>query len=194
MSEVLCAVTPLALLRLQSWLSPAFPIGSYSYSHGIEWAVEAGDIRDCETLVGWLAADLCHGSGRNEAVFFAEAWRCGASEDRAGLVRAAELAAAFRGTAELALESSQPGSACLATLQRVWPDESLDGLAAQLRELDVCPALSVVLGARAAREGIPLEIALPAFLQGYSSGLVTAGVRLVPLGQTAGQLAVASLE
>ena len=65
-----------ALLRLQSWLSPAFPTGSYSYSHGLEWAVEAEHVHDRESLVDWLEADLRYGSGRNEAIFFSEAWRC----------------------------------------------------------------------------------------------------------------------
>src|SRR5215471_3811639 len=99
-----CHFPPLALLRLQSWLSPLFPIGSYSYSHGLEWAVEAGHIHDRKSLVDWLEADLCYGSGRNEAIFFSEAWRCAINEDRAKLMETAELAAAFRGTAELALE------------------------------------------------------------------------------------------
>jgi len=194
MSEVRSPITPLGLLRLQTWLSPAFPIGAYSYSHGLEWAVEAGEVHDCDTLVDWLEADLCYGSGRNEAIFFSEAWRCGAIQDRPGLIRAAELAAAFRGTAELALESSQQASACLTTLGRVWPDELLGWLAERLQELEISPVLSVVLGSRMGKEGIPLEMALPAFLQSYFAGLVTAGVRLIPLGQTAGRIAVARLE
>src|SRR5216684_9269876 len=76
---------PSALLRLQSWLSPAFPTGSYSYSHGLEWAVEVGCIKDREGLVDWLEADLCYGSGRNEAIFFSEAWRSARDNDRAKL-------------------------------------------------------------------------------------------------------------
>jgi len=87
-----------ALLRLQSWLSPAFPTGSYSYSHGLEWAVEAGHVSNSESLVDWLEADLCYGSGRNEAIFFSEAWRCTRDNDRVKLFEIAELAAAFRGT------------------------------------------------------------------------------------------------
>src|SRR5262245_63581188 len=105
MSDKQCPFPPLALLRLQSWLSPAFPIGSYSYSHGLEWAVEAGHIRDRKNLVEWLDADVRYGSGRNEAIFFVEAWRCTIGDDRARLFEVAELAAAFRGTEELALES-----------------------------------------------------------------------------------------
>jgi urease accessory protein len=184
----------LAVLRLQSWFSPAFPTGAYSYSHGLEWAVEAGDIHDRATLVDWLGADLCHGSGRNEAIFFSEAWRCASNDDRAQLCTIAELSAALRGTAEFALESSQQASACLATLRRVWPDEILEWLAEMLRERDVRPAMAVVLGVRCAREPVPAAMALAAFLQSYCANLVNAGVRLIPLGQTDGQLAVAGLE
>ena len=194
MSDKQCRFPPLALLRLQSWLSPAFPIGAYSYSHGLEWAVEAGHIHDRKSLVLWLEADLCYGSGRNEAIFFVEAWRCALDDNRAKLFEIAELAAAFRGTSEFALESSHQAAACLATLQRAWPDHVLDRLAEMLCEHSVQPALSVILGARLARQGIPARLALPAFLQSYLANLVTAGVRLVPLGQTDGQLAIAELE
>src|SRR5580700_3813441 len=194
MDDPACTLAPLALLRLQSWLSPAFPTGSYSYSHGLEWAVNAGYVHDRKSLVAWLDADLCYGSGRNEAILFSEAWRCAVNRDSSRLVDIAELAAAFRATSELALESSQPASACLTTLRLVWPDQLLDSLELMLRERHISPALAVVLATRAAREGIPLPFALPAFLQSYIANWVTAGVRLVPLGQTDGQLAIAELE
>jgi urease accessory protein len=194
MSDAPSCFTSLAMLRLQSWFSSSFPTGAYSYSHALEWAVEAGDIHDRATLVDWLAADLCHGSGRNEAIFFSEAWRCAWNDDRAKLCTIAELAAAFRGTAEFALESSQQASACLEMLRRVWPDELLEWLAQMLRERDVRPALAVVLAVRCAGECVPADVVLPAFLQSYSANLVSAGVRLIPLGQTDGQLAIARLE
>ena len=194
MNDEQCPFPPPALLRLQSWLSPAFPTGSYSYSHGLEWAVEAGHIHDRKSLVDWLEADLCYGSGRNEAIFFSEAWRRAMDDDRTKLFEIAELAAAFRGTSEFALESSQQASACLATLRRVWPDPVLDWLSEILCERQVQPALAVVLGVRTARQGITASLALPAFLQSYIANLVTAGVRLIPLGQTDGQLAIAELE
>jgi urease accessory protein len=189
-----CRLTSVSLLRLQSWLSPAFPTGSYSYSRGIEWAVEAGHLHDRESLVDWLEADLCYGSGRNEAIFFSEAWRRARDNDRAKLFEIAELAAVYRGTSEFALESSQQASACRSTLRQVWPDRLLDSLSELLSERHVPPALAVVLGVRSAREGIPISIALPAFLQSYVANLVTAGVRLIPLGQTDGQLAIGALE
>ncbi len=194
MSDQHCRFSPLSLLRQQSWLSPAFPTGSYSYSHAIEWAVEAGDIHDRKSLVGWLEADLCFGSGRNEAIFFMEAWRCATEDDCEKLIKVAELAAAFRGTSEFALESSQQATACLATLRRVWPDHLIESLSELLSERGIPPALSVVLGVRTAQQRIPYGLAAPAFLQSYLANLVTAGVRLIPLGQTDGQIAIAGLE
>src|SRR5260370_3507863 len=189
-----CCLPPVSLLRMQSWLSPAFPTGSYSYSHGIEWAVEAGHIHGRESLADWLEADLCYGSGRNEALFFIEAWRYATKNDCEKLLEVAELAVAFRGTSEFALESSQQAKACLATLCRVWPDRVVESLSELLSERSVPPALAVVLGARAAGQRVPYGLALPAFLQSYVANLVTAGVRLIPLGQTNGQLAIGELE
>jgi urease accessory protein len=188
------SLVPGALLRLQSWLSPAFPVGSYSYSHGLERAVEVGYVHDLMSLLEWLKADLRYGSVRNEAIFFSATWKSVRSGERNRLLEIAELAAAYRGTAEFALESSQQAAAALTVLRRVWPDPLLDWLSEALAAQEIPPALAVVIGARSARQGIPLEFALPAFLQSYIGNLVTAAVRLIPLGQTAGQLAVAELE
>jgi urease accessory protein len=179
-----------AFLRLQSWLSPSFPNGAYSYSHGLEWAVEAGHVSNRCGLVDWLEADLCYGSSRNEAIYFIEAYRHVAVGAEDELSHLAELAAASRTTSEFLLESAQQSSAYLATLRRVWPDRILDVFSD-----GKCPPVSaVILGAYSARAKIPVGIALPAFLHSYVANLVTAGVRLVPLGQTDGQLALAALE
>jgi len=194
MSDGEVQLSPLSLLRQQNWLSPTFPTGSYSYSHAIEWAVEARHIHDRISLVDWLEADLRYGSGRNEAIFFMEAWRCAVNEDCARLIEIAELATAHRSTSEFALETSQQAAACLTTLCRVWPDIFIERVATLLSEKKIAPVLSVVLGVRASREAIPAPLALPAFLQSCISNLVTAAVRLVPLGQTDGQLAIAELE
>src|SRR4029077_1612772 len=194
MSDQQHGTSQLALLRQQSWLSPAFPTGSYRYSHDIEWAVDARHIHDRRSLVDWLEADLCYGAGRNEAIFFIEAWRSATEDDCEKLLEIAELAAAFRGTSEFALESSQQAKACLVTLLRVWPDHIVESLSKLLSERGIPPALSVVLGVRAARQRIPYGLAAPAFLQSYLASFVTAGVRLIPLGQTDGQLAIAGLE
>src|SRR5262245_35366923 len=94
------AITAESLLRLQSWLSPAYPTGAYSYSHGLESAVEAGDVRDRRSLVDWLEADLRFGGGRNEAIFLSRAWHHTVEDNRPELLKLAELAAAFRATSE----------------------------------------------------------------------------------------------
>lgn len=187
-------IEPLRFLRLLSWLSPAFPTGSYSYSHGLEWAVEAGYVHDRASLVDWLAADLRYGSGRNEAIFFKESWSFATDADQSALVVIAELAAAFRGTSEFALESSQQASSCRAILSQVWPDPLLDWLAETLADRGIPLSFAVVLGMRSAKQEIPLDLALAAFLQSYVANLVTAGIKLIPLGQTDGQAAIAALE
>jgi len=194
MNKESCEFPLLALLRQQVWLSPAFPTGAYSYSHGLEWAIEVGHIHSRETLVDWLAADLCYGSGRNEAIFFHQSWQLASEEDRVRLLHVAKLAAVFRSTSEFALESVQQATAYLATLRRIRCDHFLDWLSDKLLKLNLPPTLAVVLGIRAATEGIPVRLALPAFLQSFIANLVNAGVRLLPLGQTDGQLALAELE
>ena len=188
------AVAPRSLIRLQSWLSPAFPSGSYSYSHGLEAAVESTQVHDRLSLVDWLDADLRYGTARNDAIFFVEAWRCAVDICHARLVEIAELSAAFRGTSEFALEASQQGTSSLATLREVWPDQAIDSLSERLRLRRIQPVLPVVVAVRSAAEGVPVEVALRAFLHGFVSNLVTAGVRLIPLGQTDGQRAIAELE
>jgi urease accessory protein len=188
------SLQPVPFLRLQAWLSPIFPTGSYSYSHGLEWAVQEGAVSDRVSLVDWLGADLRYGSGRNDAIFFHEAWSSAALCDQPRLLEIAELAAAFRGTSELALESAQQGTANHATLSHVWPDSFLNEVAQTLVNHQIPLSVALVLGMRCAKQGIPLAFALPAFLQTYVANFVTAGVRLIPLGQTDGQVAIAALE
>ena len=98
-------------LALFVWLSPAFPVGAFAYSHGLEWAVEAGDIADAASLLTWLE-DLCdHGAPRADALLFAAAHRAVASEDWSGLAQANELAIALAGSKERRLETSAQGLA-----------------------------------------------------------------------------------
>ncbi len=177
-----------ALMRLQSWLSPAFPVGAFSYSHGLEWAVEDGRVCDRGTLVDWLGADIAHGTLFCEAAFFARAW--GAAEIRP----VAALAAAMRGSAELALEAESQGRAFLATLRTVWPDAELESLANTLEARRIAPTPPVVAGVAARLCGASLQPATALYLLSVVANLIGAAVRLVPLGQTDGQRATAALE
>src|SRR5262245_13811613 len=80
------------LSRLMIWLSPAYPVGGYSYSHGLEWAVEAGQVTGSVALACWIEDLLMHGAGRTDIIFLAEAWRAMTASDTASLGAVAELA------------------------------------------------------------------------------------------------------
>lgn len=183
-----------ALLRLITWLSPSFPVGAFSYSHGIEYAVEAELVTDAESLAGWVGAVLARGAGKLDGAFFRlahEAMRTG--EDTA-LYDAVIRADAMRGTSEMARESAAQGTAFLETLRRVWPNARLDALARFATDEKRPVAYAVAVGAAAAVHDIPMRPALAAFLHAAAANLVSAGVRLVPLGQTDGQRVLAALE
>jgi urease accessory protein len=177
-----------ALYRLLAWMSPAYPIGAYSYSHGIEYAVEEGLVRDRATLTDWIGWIVRHGTGFLDAVLFAEAYRVAGDEVR--LAALTELGRALRGSAETALESRQQGASFLAITRTAWPDPRLDAAAGRLG--DEVPLAAAVALAAAGR--VALEPALTAYLHAFAANLVSAGVRLVPLGQTDGQRALAALE
>jgi urease accessory protein len=184
-------ITETALYRLMTWLSPSYPLGAFSYSHGLEYAVEAGLVHDRASLTQWIEAVLEQGAGRIDAALFVAAWRAADSGDDAALETAAELATAWRSTAETALESAAQGAAFVSVTGKVWPSDVLDGLAARH---DGKLPLSVAVGAGCAAHGIPLLSGVTAYLQSFAANLVSAGVRLVPLGQTDGQRAIAALE
>ncbi len=181
-----------ALYRLHAWLSPAFPVGAYSYSHGLEWAVDAGLVRDRAGLESWLATILRHGGGWQDAVLLAHAHRTVAAGDEAAWLALRDLAQAWAPTAELALETRAQGEAFAAAGLASWPDP--DGRLPAL--LADGPGLTypLAVGAVAAAHLVPLPLVLPAYLQAFAANLVSAAVRAVPLGQTDGQQALAALE
>ncbi len=178
-----------ALYRLMAWLSPAFPVGAFSYSSGIEWAVEAGDIKDADTLKAWLGVMLADGGGFCDAVFFAHAHR--AAGDGKALRTVAELAAAFAPSKERHLETTAQGNAFVEATRAAWPCAALDRLKAVW---DGPVAYPVAVAVAAAGHGIAVEAALAAYLQAVAANWVSAGVRLIPLGQTDGQRVLAALE
>jgi len=166
------------LLRLLAWLSPAFPTGGFAYSHGIEWAVEAGDITDGETLRAWLTDLLTHGAVRSDAILLRHACR-----PDADLVSLAELAAAAAPARERQAESLNQGAAFVRAAT-AWG----------------CPGLPdpvaypVAVGALAGAHGIDEDAACLGFLQAVTANLISAAVRLVPLGQSTGLAVLAALE
>lgn len=185
------AITPDALYRLSLWLSPAYPIGAFSYSCGLEWAVEAGDIVDATALRDWLKVMLTQGAGFNDGVFFCHAYRATACRDHAALVELAELAAAFVPSRERHSETTALGRAFMEVTEAAWPCAAL----AKLREVKSGPlAYPVAVGVACAGHGIPLEPALQAFLTAVTSNWISVGVRIIPLGHTDGQRLLAALE
>jgi urease accessory protein len=182
------------LPRLLTWLSPAFPTGSYSYSHGIEYAVEVRLITDAASLRAWIDSILRHGSGRADAILFGEAWRAERDRDDQRLGEVLAWGQAFRGTAELALESSAQGRAFVAAVRAGWPHPRLDTFDTLAAQLDRTPTLPVAVGVACAVAGIGEAPARLAFLQAFAANLVSASVRLIPLGQSDGLRVVAALE
>jgi urease accessory protein len=180
-----------ALYRLMAWLSPAYPIGAFSYSSGIEWAVEAGDVTDAATFERWLVVMIADGSGFCDAVFFVHAHRAVAQRNDEALHAVAELAAVFAPSRERHLETTAQGRAFLDATRAAWPTPALDRL---LALWDGAVALPVAVAATSAGHEIALAPALQAYLHALTANLVSAGVRLVPLGQTDGQRVLAALE
>jgi urease accessory protein len=179
-----------ALYRLLTWLSPAYPLGAYAYSHGLEQAVEARLVRDADGVKRYVATMLRAGAGRSDAGLFAAAHRAAADDDMAEIAWLAELAAAWRATAETALEASAQGAAFLSVTRASWPHPILDAVVS----LRCPPSLPIVVAVAAAAHRVPLAPALLAYLHAIAANLVSAGVRLVPLGQTDGQRILAGLE
>jgi urease accessory protein len=172
-------------LRLLTWLSPAFPTGGFAYSHGLEWAVESGDARSTAGLIGWIVDILEAGSGRTDAILLRHAHR--AIRDPEALAEVVELAAALPGGRERWLETTAQGRAFLAAAA-AWPAPVL----ALLADSDV--AYPVAVGVVSAAHGVGEERATLGFLHAFCANLVSAAVRIIPLGQQAGLRVMAALE
>lgn len=157
------------LLLLLNWMSPAFPIGSFAYSHGLEQAIADGRLTNAEAVEDWIADLLLHGSGWNDAVLFARCWGGEVEELNA-------LALALAGSRERYLETTQLGRA-FSIAAAVWTRS-------EPRQNEI--AYPVAAGEACRTSGIPQGEALAAFAQGFCAALASVAVRLVPLGQRQG--------
>lgn len=169
------AAPPSTLLRLLTWLSPAFPVGSFSYSHGLEQAIAAGLVRDRDSLHDWLDALLSFGGGWTDAVLLAAAHR---GEE------VADLAEALATSRERHAEILGQGTAFLAAA-RAWPETA---------DLPAALPYPVAVGMACARAAIPIDEALTAYLHAFASNLVSVSMRAIPIGQTDGVAVLARLE
>ena len=177
-------------LRLMAWLSPGYPVGAYAYSHGLEWAAEAGDIRNEASLLDWLLDVCAHGSLRNDLILAHHAHRAAQAEDGAALAALNELALALAPSRELHLETGQQGRSFLDATVAAWPCPSLSAVAPHLSGPVAYP---VAVGAAAGAHGLAPEPTLAAYGLAFMQNLVSAAIRAAPVGQTAGTLIIAAL-
>jgi urease accessory protein len=155
------------LLLLLNWMSPTFPIGAYVYSHGLEWAIEDGQVKTPGDVEAWIADVITRGSSWNDAVLFVQEFQNH---------NANELALALCSSRERHLETTHLGAA-FTVAAKVF-------LSIEKPEADIAYPIAA---ARACRVmGLDVEPALLAFLQGFSNALISVAVRLIPIGQTAG--------
>lgn len=167
-----------AIQTLSQLLSPAFPVGAFSYSHGLEAAHEAGDVNGANDLRIWLEAIVRHGAGRNDAIFLCAAYSaCDASE----VAEIDALARAMAPSQERLLETVNQGQAFAQTVGAVWGANVS------------ASCYPVAVGQAACALGLPLGQTSTLYLQAFVANIVSAGVRLIPLGQTDGQRIVAQL-
>lgn len=176
------------LLDLMVWLSPAFPVGGFTYSHGLEWAIEDGTVIDAAGLEAWLGDVLRFGAGRNDAILFVEAYAAASAEDIDRLAAAVELAHALQPTRERRLEAGAQGAAFVKAIEDSWATARFQAVVAALagRFGTVPWTHPVAVATAAACHGIALADALPATLQAFAANVISAGVRAIPLGQTDG--------
>lgn len=177
-------------LPLLAWLSPAFPVGSFAYSHGIEWAFEAGDVTDAQSTENWIADLLACGGPWSDAVLLASAHRAAGAKEYDTLKEISEFAVAFAPSRERKLETIAQGEAFMNAVAAAWPNHAVEKIIGVIgREV----AYPVAVGVASAAHEIPLRVTLESYLLAVVSNFVSAAVRLIPLGQTDGTKIVANL-
>ncbi|MGH1572160.1 urease accessory protein UreF [Methylobacterium sp. P31] len=177
-------------LRLMAWLSPGYPVGAYAYSHGLEWAVEAGDIWDEASLTQWLGDVCARGSLRNDLILAAHAHRAAVARDGDAIAEINDLALALAPSRELHLETSQQGRSFLDATLGAWPCEALVALAEHLPGTVAYP---VAVGTAAGAHGMAPAPVLAAYGLAFVQNLVSAALRAAPVGQAAGTRVIAAL-
>lgn len=166
------------ILTLAQWFSPAYPVGAFSYSHGLEQAIEAGYVTDADSLNGWISDVVMHGAGQSDGLFVAAAYLASDAVKR-GEIDA--MCRALTASRERLLETEAQGDAFCRATAAVW-DVPLKAL-----------TFPVAVGTAARLQDLPLVLTSSMYLHAFASNLVTAGMRLVPLGQTEGHVLIRAL-
>lgn len=177
-------------VALLAWLSPSFPVGSFAFSHGIEWAVEAHDVKDLESVVSWIGSLIEQGGCRNDAILLAHAWRAVRNDDLNGLAAANEFAIALAGSRERRLETTAQGNAFMSAVASAW---DAPGIARTREALLGDVAYPAAVAIAAAAHDVPLAATTQAFCLAAVQNLISASIRLNAIGQTDGQRAIAAL-
>lgn len=174
----------LSSLALMTWLSPAFPVGAFAYSHGLEWAFESGDVTDATSLQLWLMDLADFGSLHSDRVLMACAHRALEAGDMESFRGLCDLALALQPSSERFLETTQQGQAFCLAIESAWPHPQFSAARAVAGE-PVAYVIAVAMAVQA--HSIPLQAALSAFGLGFIANLVSAAVRLGIVGQSEGQ-------
>lgn len=174
----MATATEAQILTLARWFSPAFPVGGFHFSHGLEHEITQGAEVDAERLERWIGDVLCHGAGRNDAILLAAAWK---AETQDALTEVEATARALAGTAERRRETQEMGAA-FAKITSALGDRD-----------DVALCYPVALGRAARAEDLPQVLTAQMFLQAFVANLASVGMRLGPVGQTGGQEIIARL-
>jgi urease accessory protein len=175
-------------LPLAVWFSPMFPVGAFAYSHGLEWAHEAGDISNADDLRDWLATLVQRGALHNDAILLGAAYRGAVQGDAQRLAEINDLALAMATSRERRLETATQGNAFLLAIRKSWPCASVDLMPASE---DVTYPVAVAVAA--AGHNLPLAATLDMFCLGFVCNLLSAAIRLGIIGQTDGQNVIAGL-
>ncbi|MHA7775671.1 urease accessory protein UreF [Roseibium sp. M-1] len=187
-----------ALFRLQTFLSPAFPIGAFTYSHGLEQVIDEGAVSSAAELSCWLEDILRFGAGRSDAILLKESFRAANKSDTQAISELRELGLALQPSKERHLETCALGTAFADAIARSWLPETRTPAADLFRSLAAADdepwPYPVALGLVAAAHDLPESAVLTAFLHAFAANLISVAVRVVPLGQSDGQKVLAGLE
>ena len=188
------------LHQLLAWMSPSFPVGAYTYSHGLEWAIEAGDVADAADLVRWLTGILRHGAGRSDAILLAHGLRAAGAGDETTLRELLDLALALQPSTERRLEATAQGDAFMAAICDAWQPQGDTPAHALFTQITSGPdpiprgrwSYPLAVAVAAAAHALPDRAVVLAYLHAFAANIVSAGVRAIPLGQTDGQRVINS--
>ena len=161
--------TDLKFMTVMQWMSPAFPIGAFAYSHGLEWAIDKGHVSNGKKLQNWIADLLEYGSLRTDAIFISLILRGHDAK------KMNELSIALCPAGERLLETKLQGSAFAKVIEDVWQQDIGD------------LSLPIAVALAAKKQSIKQNLILPAYVHAFCSNLISAAIRLIPIGQTEGQ-------